>query len=372
MDLNIGSAFWFASRGQGYLYSSTGTNSNDSGSDSTNRPLLRRSEEDTLLSVGLDEQKLQLRELRNKAKSEGKKIYCSITTTSSNSASNDNDGATNNTAVQQCSRIMKVGCIYNACKRCCDRIHTTSVLNKWKEMYIQHNCDISIIDSFDITGNPCMVHSTSTASSTKGKELNKVKTNLLRIFMRTFVQDTSSSNTNMDGDNYDDLVEDNKSPLQDTAISSAVSIHSATINTASVDERNANIIMENTSDIKIDTVDRVEMPTPEGKSDDIGTASSNENVVEGFSSNSTSITPITTSSDSCTGTTITPYMTSARVLLVGIGADEQLAGYGRHRTVFADRGEEGLVEELNTDLQRLWTRNLGRLGYAYKCISLCF
>ena len=61
MDLNIGTAFWFASRGRGYLIPSTGV----AGEDSTNiislydindpktgRPLLRMGAEGALRSVG--------------------------------------------------------------------------------------------------------------------------------------------------------------------------------------------------------------------------------------------------------------------------------------------------------------------------------
>ncbi|KAG2770416.1 hypothetical protein JG687_00016115 [Phytophthora cactorum] len=54
------------------------------------------------------------------------------------------------------------------------------------------------------------------------------------------------------------------------------------------------------------------------------------------------------------------YQTSARVVLVGIGADEQLAGYGRHRTTLINGGEAALRAELQMDLGRIWKRNLGR------------
>lgn len=50
------------------------------------------------------------------------------------------------------------------------------------------------------------------------------------------------------------------------------------------------------------------------------------------------------------------YRSRARVVLLGIGADEQLAGYGRHRSTFLRGGEEALARELEMDMGRLWTR----------------
>jgi asparagine synthetase B (glutamine-hydrolysing) len=50
----------------------------------------------------------------------------------------------------------------------------------------------------------------------------------------------------------------------------------------------------------------------------------------------------------------------AKILLIGIGADEQLAGYGRHRTVWTRSGPSGLASELAKDFDRIWRRNLGR------------
>lgn len=47
----------------------------------------------------------------------------------------------------------------------------------------------------------------------------------------------------------------------------------------------------------------------------------------------------------------------SRILLTGLGADEQMGGYGRHRKAW-ERGR--LREELNKDMDRLWERNLGR------------
>ncbi|KAG0273826.1 hypothetical protein BGZ95_010357 [Linnemannia exigua] len=55
-----------------------------------------------------------------------------------------------------------------------------------------------------------------------------------------------------------------------------------------------------------------------------------------------------------------PYTSQAKVLLSGLGADEQLGGYSRHKDQFTAAGWEGLIHELQLDLDRISTRNLGR------------
>lgn len=54
------------------------------------------------------------------------------------------------------------------------------------------------------------------------------------------------------------------------------------------------------------------------------------------------------------------YQSTAKVVLTGIGADEQLAGYSRHRVRFQTHGLEGLNKELEMELGRISSRNLGR------------
>ncbi|XP_038705543.1 asparagine synthetase domain-containing protein C4F6.11c isoform X2 [Tripterygium wilfordii] len=54
------------------------------------------------------------------------------------------------------------------------------------------------------------------------------------------------------------------------------------------------------------------------------------------------------------------YKSKARVVLVGSGADEQCAGYGRHKTKFRCGSWLRLHEEMKLDMQRIWRRNMGR------------
>lgn len=60
------------------------------------------------------------------------------------------------------------------------------------------------------------------------------------------------------------------------------------------------------------------------------------------------------------------YMSRSRALIVGSGADEQCAGYGRHRTKYRLGGWNALDQEMRLDVQRIWKRNMGRDD---RCIS---
>lgn len=62
------------------------------------------------------------------------------------------------------------------------------------------------------------------------------------------------------------------------------------------------------------------------------------------------------SSPAALGGPVQFFQSQARVVLLGIGADEQLAGYGRHRSTYKARGVTALQAELAMDLGRLWTR----------------
>ncbi len=54
------------------------------------------------------------------------------------------------------------------------------------------------------------------------------------------------------------------------------------------------------------------------------------------------------------------YVSKARVVFLGHGADELFGGYGRHRTRFNKGGWPALAEEIQLDVRRIWERNFGR------------
>lgn len=54
------------------------------------------------------------------------------------------------------------------------------------------------------------------------------------------------------------------------------------------------------------------------------------------------------------------YRCVSRTVLLGMGADETLGGYTRHRRTYERGGVPSLRAELDTDFERLWSRNLGR------------
>ncbi|KAF8213331.1 asparagine synthase-domain-containing protein [Mycena galopus ATCC 62051] len=54
------------------------------------------------------------------------------------------------------------------------------------------------------------------------------------------------------------------------------------------------------------------------------------------------------------------YTSPARVLLNGLGSDELLGGYGRHRTAYGTGGWQSVIDELQLEIDRIPSRNLGR------------
>jgi asparagine synthetase B (glutamine-hydrolysing) len=65
----------------------------------------------------------------------------------------------------------------------------------------------------------------------------------------------------------------------------------------------------------------------------------------------------------CRGTGLVngkPYQSNTKVLLSGLGADEQLGGYSRHKSAFEEGGLKKLIQEIQMDVHRISERNLGR------------
>ncbi|KAL1413258.1 hypothetical protein Q8F55_001013 [Vanrija albida] len=58
--------------------------------------------------------------------------------------------------------------------------------------------------------------------------------------------------------------------------------------------------------------------------------------------------------------TETPHVVTAKVYISGLGADEQLGGYSRHRRAFERASWIGLQDEVQMDLDRIPLRNLSR------------
>jgi asparagine synthetase B (glutamine-hydrolysing) len=121
MDLNIGTALWFASRGQGYLrnYTKEEISSASTTKDSAGRPLVRAGGDEFARSVGL---------LTWKQKNQNNQI--------SSALNNDKDVFTDRKNVEkkesmkgldlkcanlECRLQSKASCIRNLCKRCCNQ-----------------------------------------------------------------------------------------------------------------------------------------------------------------------------------------------------------------------------------------------------------
>ncbi|KIP11504.1 hypothetical protein PHLGIDRAFT_21688 [Phlebiopsis gigantea 11061_1 CR5-6] len=61
------------------------------------------------------------------------------------------------------------------------------------------------------------------------------------------------------------------------------------------------------------------------------------------------------------------YQSPAKVLLNGLGSDELLGGYGRFHTRFKGAGWQAIIDELQLEIDRIPTRNLGRDDRIISC-----
>ena len=310
MDLNIGTAFWFASRGEGYLRSYSAAElqrllgsalqpsaeeeeqeegggqprGRQRGLATKERPLLRHGGAGAAAGVGRSAASLLSAATPSQPHPAGTgKAQC---------------------AVEGCLRVYKQGCPSLFCKKCCDGAHRKTVL-------AEHGADIA--HKVELLCNPCPAH------RTKDKHLSKMLGSLTAQLR---------------------------------------SLHPMAADTADAGQGAPEEEMCSTGD-------STSQPVTEHQA-----------VAAAVDSTSEGVTNTTTTEEVVYGTV---YRSRCKALLVGIGADEQMAGYGRHRTVFLralaeatsscddhDRGEAtrvaatALEAELNKDLARLWKRNLGR------------
>ena len=122
MDLNIGTAFWFASRGQGHVshYTTETIESAYGVVQDDGRPLLRKGGEGYAQGRG---EKVR----PNTAATQLNKVTCtkpgqensSIVFRSEGDASNKRNKDRVECCFEGCTQISKPGCLYDLCKRCC-------------------------------------------------------------------------------------------------------------------------------------------------------------------------------------------------------------------------------------------------------------
>lgn len=242
MDLNIGTAFWFASRGQGYLYDREDEGDTVYSATLNGRPLLRLGGKGFDLSVGLKES----------TRDKSIRINCA------------KDG---------CKYKSKYGCILMLCKICC----------------FKHQL---------VHSNTCNVH----------------KKNL---------RDSKIKSESLEGLEIPDEV--------DRLIDREFNGTNIEIPLTSI--RNSELFVS-------------ELHSKQSYGDAYSLEhNENEEIID---------------SQAVSESMHEQFKSCCRVLLVGIGADEQMAGYGRHRTTYLKGGVDALEQELNIDMSRLWQRNLGR------------
>ena len=254
MDLNIGTAFWFASRAKGYVRSYTADDVTSAyAAEENGRPLLRAGGEGAKKGVGGPSTKTR-RGKTVRGSPGGTPLTGEVCTVISDVG--EARVAQEACGRPGCKRIAKPGCPHGYCKMCCDRRQRRSVL---------------------------------------------------------VVDDEASSDTT--GDSL-------RNPLQD--VQRGCPVHKPSRDTSTVTPLPGRVEVET----------EVHMGTPPTQDQ--------------------------------TGPVPVEYTSQCTVLLVGIGADEQLAGYARHRSVYLKGGQEALLNELKIDTARIWQRNLGRDD---RCVS---
>ena len=318
MDLNIGTAIWFASRGEGYRKSYSKTDVSEALCfEASGRPMVRVGHNGALKSMGrLPDQKTNKSDNNQSQQSNGTEIPL------------DHKCRQNNFS---CRLNYKKGCINYFCQDCC--------YNWIKESPTEDKvrCD----DNNTKITHFCPVH-------TKGFIKFKTKT----IINSTSLEEVVPNDMN-DMDNNNHIVE--IEPKSGTVIDSTQTICNLSTSFEMLSLSTTHLLpLESSSLLHESSTSSLQSITTHVP-------------IQIVPEMLTQILP-----------TQAAYKSPCKALLVGFGADEQMAGYGRHRTCFQASGIQGLEEELNMDLMRLWQRNLGRddrciadHGRDGKCVNTC-
>jgi hypothetical protein len=130
MDLNIGTALWFAAKGEGYLrsYSDEEIAGVQTASDGSGRPLLRAGAEDAARSVGLKSWSQKHLNGADHSRSD------SDTGGSTQAATGTGAGAGQlKCGNNECKRVGKAGCIRSFCKKCCNTAQSQEVASYYAD-----------------------------------------------------------------------------------------------------------------------------------------------------------------------------------------------------------------------------------------------
>ena len=278
MDLNIGSALWFASRGKGYLREYTMEEMTAAGStnDHSGRPLVRTGGTDAARSVGLSEWKQK-----------ENNTTCTTGQISSFMCGN-----------AECRRVGKKGCLRNLCKRCCNKKENDDVT----EIDGIHSTNIDQRNSVFI----CPVHK----SSAKELEKMKIKKNQKIKFLGNNVSEINSGDDGILDPSLECNVEDS---------SRNADVHSIAADIDSFNNLNGSkdsVI----SDVCADLLSSIEISEIFVTGSTTVTATATPTVA----SSSSDSRAATISATSSPAPILIPYSTDCRALLIGIGADEQM------------------------------------------------
>jgi hypothetical protein len=169
MDLNIGTALWFASRGQGYLRDYTEEEMAAAGGtrDAAGRPLVRTGGDGAAQSVGLP--------------SWNQKVQSTSATVTDDALGSDAASVAQTQGMQcgnaECRRVGKRGCPRGMCKRCCNKKESTDSPTATASSTVTDGISGSGMRS--ISNAQCHVHKSSAKELEKMAKKQKEKKSFL-------------------------------------------------------------------------------------------------------------------------------------------------------------------------------------------------